>query len=72
MIKTNLWEYGFFEDFVIYKCGFWDYDKVNNHEEQVSITIAKGNERLELQYISINESQIQIKSEDREPENFSF
>ena len=68
--KDNNWEFGFFEEFVIYDCDFWDYHSVNfDNENQVEITLKKGNEKMELQLVSINPNQIKIISETGE-ENF--
>ena len=71
--ENNNWEYGFFEDFVIYKSDFWNYKKVNeDNEEQVSVILTKGKEKLELQLSFINENQIQIRSGSGEPGSFSL
>jgi Thiol:disulfide interchange protein len=71
--ENNNWEYGFFEDFVIYKSDFWNYKKVNkDNEEQVSVILTKGKEKLELQLSFINENQIQIRSGNGEAGSFSL
>ena len=71
--KSNHWEYGFFEDFVIYECDFWDYHTVIiENEEQIALTLTKGVEKVELQLSYIDKNKLQIKSGDKEAENFSF
>lgn len=40
--RSNDWEYGFFENFAVYKSDFWEYGRVEEKKNQVWITLKKG------------------------------
>ncbi len=57
-VKTNNWEYGFFERFAIYKNHFWEYDHVSSRNNQVLIKLKNGSltETLKVAIRKNNES----------------
>lgn len=47
--KTNNWEYGLFEKFVIYQNDFWDYQTVvTDNKGNTEVTLIRGNESITL------------------------
>ena len=70
---NNNWEYGFFEDFAIFDCDFWEYQSVNvKDEKSANITLVNKNKKIALQLISFAENQIKIKTEDGDEKTFIF
>ena len=69
--SNNNWEYGFFEDFAVYNCDFWEYQSVNvSDEKSVYITLTNKNEKISLQLIPLTENQIKIKTDDGDEKTF--
>ena len=69
--KNNNWEYGFFENFAIYDCDFWDYASINvDKAGDVSIVLQKGSEQLALKLIKIDGNHLKIKADKGKYENF--
>ena len=60
--KTNHWEYGFFEDFAIYDCGFWDYQSVNTKGNKTTIVLQQGNHTVQLEVNNTKEGVVSIKN----------
>lgn len=69
--QENEWVYGFYEEFAVYDCDFWDYDSVSEeNEQQVHITLRKGSERLKLHLTRLDDNQLTIQSDDGGEERF--
>ncbi|MDR1337316.1 MAG: hypothetical protein LBK22_10860, partial [Tannerella sp.] len=39
--QSNRWEYGFYEQFAVYDCAFWDYSAVQQKGKITKITLQK-------------------------------
>ena len=60
--NNNYYEYGFFEDFVVFDNDFWDYKQVNiDNENHLNITLSKKNETIKLQLTRLNQNEIKVK-----------
>lgn len=42
------WRIGFFEDFAVYQCQFWDYESINTQKNQTTIILKNGTEQLKV------------------------
>lgn len=42
------WEYGFFENFAIYRSDFWDYKKIEKRGKNIRIVLEKGGQEVDL------------------------
>ena len=60
--KTNHWEYGLFEDFAIYDCGFWDYQSVNTKGNKTTIVLQQGDQTIQLEVNNTKEGVVSIKN----------
>ena len=61
--NTNHWEYGFFEEFAMYKSDFWDYKTVLTLKNgDVNLTLAKGKQTVQLLLKSGKDNRITIQS----------
>lgn len=45
---TGDWRIGFFEDFAVYQCQFWDYESINTQKNQTTIILKNGTEQLKV------------------------
>jgi len=46
--KTNEWEYGFFEEFAIYKNDFWKYESIKLKGNKTTLILKKDNQTVLL------------------------
>jgi len=60
--KTNHWEYGFFENFAIHNCGFWNYQSVETKGNKTTIVLQQGTRTLQLEINNIKEGAVSIKN----------
>ena len=60
--NTNDWEYGFFEDFAIYNCGFWDYQSVETKAGGTTFTLRQGDKIVNLEVDTKSDGFITIKN----------
>ncbi|MDH8702444.1 thiol-disulfide isomerase/thioredoxin/chaperonin cofactor prefoldin [Dysgonomonadaceae bacterium PH5-43] len=69
--KNNNWEYGFFEDFVIFNCDYWTYESVKvDNKGKLLVTLQKESEKLELKISTTDDKHIKIKSGKGKDEKF--
>ena len=61
-IQSNNWQYGFFEKFAIYDCGFWDYASVQQKEKTTKIILQKDGKTVVLDVSQKNDSLLTIKN----------
>ena len=45
---TGDWRIGFFEDFAVYQCQFWDYESINIQKNRTTIILKNGTEQLKV------------------------
>lgn len=63
--KSNDWEYGFFEDFAIYKSDFWEYQSVSIDDSiHITLSLSKGSEKIKLRLLPEAENLITVKHPD--------
>ena len=60
--NTNDWEYGFFEDFAIYNCGFWDYQSVETKAGGATFTLRQGDNIVNLEIDTKSDGVVTIKN----------
>jgi len=60
--KTNHWEYGFFEDFAIYDCGFWNYQSVKTVGNKTTVILQQGTRIIQLEVNNTKEGAVSIKN----------
>lgn len=61
--SNNNWEYGFFEKFAIYDCGFWNYQSVSTDKKgKTDMVLQKGDKKIKLSIKAVDDKQILIKS----------
>jgi thiol-disulfide isomerase/thioredoxin len=61
-IQSNDWQYGFFEKFAVYDCGFWDYASVQQKGKTTKITLQKDGKTVILDISQKNDSLLTIKN----------
>ena len=52
---TGAWGIGFFEDFAVYQCQFWDYESINTQKNRTTIILKNGTEQLKVRLIRKDE-----------------
>lgn len=52
---TGAWGIGFFEDFAVYQCQFWDYESINTQKNRTTIILKSGTEQLKVRLIRKDE-----------------
>jgi len=71
--KDNNWEYGFFEDFIVFDNDFWDYQhQKSGNENRVNLILTKQGKKIRLQLTRINQNQLAIKRDNEKEETFSL
>ena len=45
---TGDWRIGFFEDFAVYQCQFWDYESISIQKNRTTIILKNGTEQLKV------------------------
>ena len=58
---TNDWEYGFFEEFAIYQCGFWEYESINTQGKKTTLVLRQGGELATIEATHESNGTIGIK-----------
>lgn len=62
-IQTNDWEYGFFEQFVIYRNDFWDYKTIQTDKKgNIILSLAKGYKSLQIKLKKEINNQLTIQA----------
>lgn len=65
--SNNHWEYGFYENFAIVNCDFWDYHSINTDSNgHVHLELTKQDNMLKTQLVRTSTNQIMIKQEDND------
>lgn len=59
---TNEWEYGFYDQFVIYESDFWEYASFSEKKDKISLTIRKGDQNINLVLTLKKDTTLEIKS----------
>ena len=59
---TNDWDYGFFEDFAIYNCGFWQYQSISNDGKKTVLVLQQDNQIVKLEISTKSDSTITVKN----------
>ncbi|MDR2621371.1 MAG: TlpA family protein disulfide reductase [Dysgonamonadaceae bacterium] len=68
--QSNNWEYGFFEKFAVYDCGFWDYASVQQKGKTTKIVLQKDGKTVNLDIRQKNDSVLTIKNGKSKKQDF--
>lgn len=58
--NKNIWTFGFFEKFAIYKEKFWEYKTLNISKNKGKATLQNGNDSLQLTFKKIKDKTMQV------------
>jgi thiol-disulfide isomerase/thioredoxin len=61
--QSNRWDYGFFEHFAVYDCGYWDYSTIQQQGKTTRIVLKRGAKTLRLDVVQNSDSTLTIKKE---------
>jgi thiol-disulfide isomerase/thioredoxin len=70
--KTNTWDYGFFENFAIYNCDFWEYHSIKNQKEKTFVVLAQNEHTVSLEIIQKNDSTLTIRNGKQKGINYTL
>ena len=68
--NTNDWEYGFFEDFAIYNCGFWQYQSVKTKGSKSTLILQQGDKIVNLEVNAKSDDLITVKKEKQKAQQY--
>jgi hypothetical protein len=60
--ETNKWEYGFFEQFAIYDCDFWEYASIRKQGTKTKIVLQKDSQTLYLEVKQKKNGNLTVKN----------
>lgn len=67
---TGDWSIGFFENFAVYQCRFWDYESIRTKKNQTTILLKNGNDRLTVQMKRDNETSCSLRFGKEKPQSY--
>lgn len=67
---TGDWSIGFFENFAVYQCRFWDYESIRTKKNQTTILLKSGNDRLTVKMKRDNETSCSLKFGKEKPQSY--
>jgi thiol-disulfide isomerase/thioredoxin len=59
--QSNRWDYGFFEPFAVYDCGYWDYSTIQQQGTTTRIVLKQGAKTLRLEVVQNSDSTLTIQ-----------
>ncbi|MDR1172674.1 MAG: TlpA family protein disulfide reductase [Bacteroidales bacterium] len=68
--QSNEWQYGFFEKFAVYRCGFWDYASVQQKGKTTKIVLQKNGQTVSLDLTQKNDSILTIRNGKSKKQDF--
>ena len=69
---TNDWEYGFFEEFAIYQCRFWEYESVKTKGKKTTFVLRQGDELVTVEITRKSNSSIDIKNGKQKKQKYAL
>ena len=69
---TGDWVIGFFENFAVYQCRFWDYESIRTKKNKTTILLKSGTDRLAIQMKRDNETSCTLKFGKEKPQAYNF
>ena len=69
---TGDWVIGFFENFAVYQCRFWDYKSIRTKKNRTTILLKNGTEQLDIQMKRDSETSCTLKFGKEKPQKYNF
>lgn len=66
------WTIGFFENFAVYQCRFWDYESIQTKKNRTTILLKSGSDRMTVQMKRDNEMSCTLKFGKEKPQTFNL
>lgn len=70
--QSNDWKYGFFENFAVYECGFWNYASIETKGANTKIVLQKDGKTVDLKIDYKNDSVLMIKNGKSKAQHFTL
>lgn len=67
---TGDWTIGFFENFAIYQCRFWDYESVQAQKGQMTVLLKSGKDRMTVQMKRDSDTSCSLEFGKEKPQSY--